>query len=528
MGGRFLFKLTAFAVAMAMVVLGAGVALAAELVTAELEGVHQEINVEAGKSKAFTISVHATGKIGCGDTAIATVADEYTLTKTGDASPVLTAVSQSPDLSFTGSGSGTNCDLTWAGAPSSIAVPALITVGANVPPADYTKVLSEAAQTTSVDNTGVSPGKLEDSTGTTLKFKVTTPTKSDQTITFSQPISPQPFGSSFEIRPTASSGLPVTVVATGGCTVSSGTVTMTSGTTSCTLSASQLGNDSFNAASNVERVVTAQKATSTTTVTCTGSPTYNGSAKTPCSATATGPGGLSETLTVTYTDNVNAGTATASASYGGNSNYTGDDDSTTFEIGKATSTTTVTCDSGPFYFTGSAFTPCSGSVTGVGGLNESVEVSYLNNVRKGTATADASYAGGSNHLPSSATRATFSILGWTLEGFFRPIDGNGVYNSVKGGHTVPLKFEVFTQSNELTDVSAVSSFRVVRADCASGAPTDTVEEFTTTGGTSLRYDTAGGQFVQNWKTPTGAGTCYEVTMTTRDGSSISADFKITK
>ena len=49
---------------------------------------------------------------------------------------------------------------------------------------------------------------------------------------------------------------------------------------------------------------------------------------------------------------------------------------------------------------------------------------------------------------------------------------------------------------------------------------------TSTGGTSLRYDATGGQFIQNWKTPTGAGSCYTATMTALDGSSITAYFKI--
>jgi hypothetical protein len=50
-------------------------------------------------------------------------------------------------------------------------------------------------------------------------------------------------------------------------------------------------------------------------------------------------------------------------------------------------------------------------------------------------------------------------------------------------------------------------------------------DFTTTGSTSLRYDTSGGTFVQNWKTPKAPG-CYVVRMTTADGLSISALFKV--
>jgi hypothetical protein len=52
-----------------------------------------------------------------------------------------------------------------------------------------------------------------------------------------------------------------------------------------------------------------------------------------------------------------------------------------------------------------------------------------------------------------------------------------------------------------------------------------LDEFSATGGTSLRYDTTGGQFIFNWQTPKKAGICYMVTMTTQDGSGLSAYFK---
>jgi hypothetical protein len=42
---------------------------------------------------------------------------------------------------------------------------------------------------------------------------------------------------------------------------------------------------------------------------------------------------------------------------------------------------------------------------------------------------------------------------------------------------------------------------------------------------TLRYDTTTGQFIQNWKTPTGGGPCYSVTVTTADGARLPALFK---
>jgi hypothetical protein len=57
------------------------------------------------------------------------------------------------------------------------------------------------------------------------------------------------------------------------------------------------------------------------------------------------------------------------------------------------------------------------------------------------------------------------VRAWRLSGFYQPVDMGGVTNTVKGGSTVPLKFEVFA-ANELTDVGAVDRFAVARISCA--------------------------------------------------------------
>jgi hypothetical protein len=111
---------------------------------------------------------------------------------------------------------------------------------------------------------------------------------------------------------------------------------------------------------------------------------------------------------VTYTDNVNAGTATAGASYAESANHLASSDSETFTIGKAATTTTVTCSAGPFTYTGSPIEPCTASVTGAGGLNQALAVTYAGNTNAGTATASASYAESANHLASNDSE-TFVI-----------------------------------------------------------------------------------------------------------------------
>jgi hypothetical protein len=44
--------------------------------------------------------------------------------------------------------------------------------------------------------------------------------------------------------------------------------------------------------------------------------------------------------------------------------------------------------------------------------------------------------------------------------------------------------------------------------------------------TSLRHDSTGGQFIYDWKTPKGAGSCYKVTVMAQNGSTISACFEL--
>lgn len=123
---------------------------------------------------------------------------------------------------------------------------------------------------------------------------------------------------------------------------------------------------------------------------------------------------------------------------------------------------------------------------------------------------------------------TYTVDPWTSKGFFQPVDMGGVLNTVKAGSTVPLKFELFAGSSELTNVSAVKGFTVKGIVCpAASTPADDIE-LVTTGQTVLRYDTTAGQFIQNWQTPkSGAGSCYRVTMLAADSyTTITADFKL--
>ncbi|HJR79493.1 MAG TPA: PxKF domain-containing protein [Anaerolineales bacterium] len=179
-------------------------------------------------------------------------------------------------------------------------------------------------------------------------------------------------------------------------------------------------------------------------------------------------------------------------------------------------------DGGSYYFGSVPAAPTCSASDALSGLAGACSVSgYGTTVGSHTVIASASDNAGN----SASASATYTVLAWTLNGFYAPVDMSGVYNLVKGGSTVPLKFEVFAGLTELTSTSVVLSFVQTRIACDGSSPMDEIE-VVTTGGTSLRYDATAGQFIQNWQTPRLPGVCYRVTMTTLDGSFLQAFFKL--
>ena len=176
-----------------------------------------------------------------------------------------------------------------------------------------------------------------------------------------------------------------------------------------------------------------------------------------------------------------------------------------------------------FFFGSVPNAPTCTATDGGSGLNAAgcVVSGHSNLVGTHTLKATATDKAGN----TATKEITYTVKAWTTKGFYSPVDMGSMVNTVKGGSTVPLKFELFAGTTELTDTSAIK-FTATKTNCAPNATEDAIE-VTATGGTSLRYDSTGGQFIYNWKTPTGAG-CYTVTMTAADGSTITAYFKSLK
>lgn len=160
----------------------------------------------------------------------------------------------------------------------------------------------------------------------------------------------------------------------------------------------------------------------------------------------------------------------------------------------------------------------------------------LSNIASCSVTGSSAATVGSHTLTATATdnagnaqtaTLTYWVKAWNTRGFFSPVDMNGTVNTVKGGSTVPLKFEVFAgtaPAGELTTTAAIgATLTSTKISCLTGFLTDEIETLTSNA-VGLRYDETAGQFVFNWRTPAGTG-CHKATVTLADGTSIAALFK---
>lgn len=138
-----------------------------------------------------------------------------------------------------------------------------------------------------------------------------------------------------------------------------------------------------------------------------------------------------------------------------------------------------------------------------------------------TVTCSATDAAGN----TGTATTTVTVGQFTTDGFGAPI-GKGKTNAVKGGSTVPLKWELFGADGlEFTSVGTVRSGfpKAVQYHCQSGADLSEIAD-PATGGTSLRYDGKDGQFVYNWQTPKKPGTCWRLDIGLQDGQTLSVEF----
>ncbi|MFX1821967.1 PxKF domain-containing protein [Pseudarthrobacter sp. CC4] len=196
--------------------------------------------------------------------------------------------------------------------------------------------------------------------------------------------------------------------------------------------------------------------------------------------------------------------------------------STTLKIDKTAPTVTFDSVIADGYYGSTPAEPtCSASDSLSGVLGTCEVTGYGTGVGKYTLRATATDLAGN----TTTVTHSYEVKAWTMKGFYQPIDMGGVLNTVKGGSAVPAKFEVFAGETEITDPNLMK-FTMGTIVCAPNAQTDAIETTAAAGSTVVRYDAIAGQFIYNWKTPASPGSCYQLTMTAKDGTSISANFKL--
>jgi glycosidase len=105
---------------------------------------------------------------------------------------------------------------------------------------------------------------------------------------------------------------------------------------------------------------------------------------------------------------------------------------------------------------------------------------------------------------------------YSFSGFFAPVDNPPVVNRVNAGRAIPVKFSLGGDFGLEIFAAGYPASQVV--SCASGAPTDTVEQTVSAGASSLAYDPATGVYTYVWKTERSWRGCRELVVRFDDGS----------
>jgi len=162
-------------------------------------------------------------------------------------------------------------------------------------------------------------------------------------------------------------------------------------------------------------------------------------------------------------------------------------------------------------------------VNGSFGVGTPLQFTFFNN--NDTAGMTIVKAGGTGCTVTTTTTTAPPGPDCTTDGYFQPVDMNGIVNTIKAGSTVPMKFRTACSTLALGDLAAIKSFVVVRVPCADlSSLTDQIET-TTSGATVLRWSASDQQYIQNWQTPTLRNVCYRVTTTMADDDTLVAYFR---
>jgi len=146
----------------------------------------------------------------------------------------------------------------------------------------------------------------------------------------------------------------------------------------------------------------------------------------------------------------------------------------------------------------------------------------------GNHSITAVYGADSNFNGSTPSIFTQSVQ-YIFVGFLPPVDNLPIWNSAKGGQTIPIKWQL-TDNNgtiicDLNTLATPNGLTSIQTMCPGGAAViDPIEEvLASPGSTVFRCD--GTQFIYNWQTSKSwAGTCRILTVRLADGTTHTAQF----
>jgi len=191
-----------------------------------------------------------------------------------------------------------------------------------------------------------------------------------------------------------------------------------------------------------------------------------------------------------------------------------------------TLTATVTTPAGPLLPSGTVIFTSDGVELGSAPLQqiEGARQAELNVVLSvGSHSIVGTYSGDSNFNPSTSEVLIQNVI-YNFTGFFAPVDNPPMYNRLKAGSAVPVKFSL--SGDKGLNILAGGSPASQQISCDAGS-VDELEQTVTAGASSFAYDATADQYTYIWKTAKSwANTCRKLTVTLNDGTSHIAYFTL--